>query len=111
MRAILRRRRFYLRQYTIWRVTARQWAFTRCVYAYDASFWTWVNKVKLFFAVVFEVELTFYMSDVDCGEQAIFGQKVSVGFADHFFYLLDFLTTHTEMIKPAVFPQHFVYWA
>ena len=85
--------------------------FTRCVYAYDASFWTWVNKVKLFFAVVFEVELTFYMSDVDCGEQAIFGQKVSVGFADHFFNFLDFLTTHAEVIKPAVFPQHFVYWA
>ena len=52
-----------------------------------------------------------YMSDVDCSEQAIFGQEVSVGFADHFFNLLDFLTTHAEVIKPAVFPQHLVNWA
>lgn len=87
----------------------RQWSFYAPFMLMTPALRTWVNKVTVLPSLWYSGRthvFTCLMSD--CVEQAV-GQKVSVGFADHFFYLLDFLTT-IQMVKPAVFLQHFV-WA
>ena len=75
------------------------------------SFWARVDKIQLFSTVILRIELPIDMANVDGRKKAVVVQEVSVGFADHFPNLLDLLSTHAEMVKPAVFPQHLIHRA
>lgn len=75
------------------------------------SFWARVDKIQLFSTVILRIELPIDMANVDGCEKAVVVQEVSVGFADHFANLLDLLSAHAEMVKPAVFSQHLIHRA
>ena len=75
------------------------------------SFWARVDKIQLFSTVILRIELPIDMANVNGCQKAVIIQKVSVRFANYFANLLNLLSAHAEMVKSAVFPQHFVYWA